>query len=359
MRPRRIAFGTVAALGLVVGSTAMIGCCAFSAPGYQGPRSDHFDGTHFHNEVVQKPHRTGDLIRWITHRHPGPWPEHPDAKPGPPPPRRVDGGRLHVTFVNHATVLVQMDGLNVLTDPIWSERASPVSFAGPKRVRPPGIRFDDLPPIDVVLISHDHYDHLDLPTLERLWKRDHPKILLGLGNDLLLAKHGIDSHALDWWQSVRVSDSVEVTAVPAQHFSGRGLCDRRKTLWEGFVISGPSGNVYFAGDTGFGPHFEEIHERFAPIRLALLPIGAFRPEWFMARVHLSPADAIIAHYELGAGTSVGIHFGTFRLADDGEDEAPGDIRRAVAASAKEGVPLRFWILGFGEGRDVPPVPGGS
>jgi L-ascorbate metabolism protein UlaG (beta-lactamase superfamily) len=156
---------------------------------------------------------------------------------------------------------------------------------------------------------------------------------------------------LDWWQSVEVRDGVRVAAVPAQHFSGRGMFDRDRALWAGFVVSGPAGSAYFAGDTGFGAHFEEIRDRFGPPRLALLPIGAYRPEWFMSRVHTSPTEALRAHRVLGAGTSVGIHFGTFRLADDGQDEAPA----RVEALLREGAAPRprFWVLGFGEARDVP------
>jgi L-ascorbate metabolism protein UlaG (beta-lactamase superfamily) len=262
---------------------------------------------------------------------------------------------MRVTFVNHATALIQAEGLNVLTDPIWSDRCSPVSFAGPKRVIPPGLRYEQLPAIDVVLISHNQYDHLDLPTLRRLAAEHRPRVLVPLGNRRLLDRAGVGgAEELGWWQSVGVGDAVQIAAVPAQHFSGRGLFDRDRALWAGFVLAGPAGPVYFAGDTGFGPHFEEIRNRFGPPRLALLPIGAYRPEWFMSRVHASPDEALRAHRILGAGTSVGIHFGTFRLADDGQDEAPARIETLVSESAEPRP--RFWILGFGEGRDVPAQP---
>jgi L-ascorbate metabolism protein UlaG (beta-lactamase superfamily) len=261
---------------------------------------------------------------------------------------------MRVTFVNHSTVLVQMDGINVLTDPIWSERCSPVSFAGPRRVVAPRLRFDELPPIDVVLVSHNHYDHLDLPTLRRIADERRPRILVPRGNKRTLDRRGVDgAEELDWWQSANVRDGVEVHAVPAQHFSGRGFFDRDRALWAGFVVTGPAGAVYFAGDTGFGPHFGEIRERFGPPRLALLPIGAYRPEWFMSRVHTSPDEALRAHEILDAGVSVGIHFGTFRLADDGQDE-PAE-RIATLLKERQGPEPRFWVLGFGESRDVPRV----
>lgn len=259
---------------------------------------------------------------------------------------------MRVTFVNHATVLLQMDGVNILTDPIWSERCSPVSFAGPKRVVPPGLRFEQLPTIDVVLLSHNHYDHLDVSTLRRLADEHRPRILVPLGNRRVLDRAGVrGAEELDWWQSVEVRDGVRVAAVPAQHFSGRGMFDRDRALWAGFVVSGPAGSAYFAGDTGFGAHFEEIRDRFGPPRLALLPIGAYRPEWFMSRVHTSPDEALRAHRILGAGTSVGIHFGTFRLADDGQDEAPARVEALLCEGAAPRP--RFWVLGFGESRDVP------
>lgn len=316
------------------------------------PAGSHFDGVRFRNEEPSAHASFGGVLRWMVTRKPCPWPRVDDAPSGPPPPERVGRGQLRVTYVNHATVLIQMDGVNVLTDPIWSDRCSPVSWAGPRRVRPPGIRFEDLPPIDLVLVSHDHYDHLDLPTLSRLRDTFGPRVVCGLGNGAFLADNGIGgAEDLDWWGSAAVTPEVTVTAVPAQHFSGRGLINRDRTLWAGFVLTGPAGAVYFAGDTGFGPHFAQIAERFGRVRLALLPIGAYRPEWFMARVHCSPDDALRAHETLSAGTTVGIHFGTFRLADDGRDEAPERVA-ALLAEIPEPRP-RFWVLGFGEGRDVP------
>lgn len=346
--------GTLTALLAVLSLGAIVGCCVFSAPRYRGQASDHFDGERFRNHRPTEHGGFGDVLRWMWTREPGPWLDSTDALPGDPPPRRVGSGELRVTFVNHATVLVQMDGINILTDPIWSERCSPVSWAGPKRVRPPGIRFEDLPPIDVVLVSHNHYDHLDIRTLERLTHEHHPRIFSGLGNGALLEAKGLRvAEDLDWWQNVDIASDVRLTAVPAQHFSSRGLCDRDRTLWVGFVVTGPAGSVYFAGDTGWGPHFEQIRERLGPPRLALLPIGAFRPEWFMSRVHISPDEAVRAHQVLGAGTSVAIHFGTFRLGDDGQDEAPARLE-AVITTANTQRP-RFWVLRFGEGRSVPPL----
>ena len=314
-----------------------------SAPRYSGAVSDHFDGDRFFNHEAGE-HGGGAFLKWTLNRQPGVWPQWIEAAAGAKPAPRVDD--LRVTFINHSTTLIQVDGQNILTDPIWSERTSPVSFAGPKRHRPPGIRFEDLPPIDTVLISHNHYDHLDVPTLLRL-QRDHaPRIVTPLGNAAFLARHGLVAIELDWWRRVG-----NITVVPARHFSSRGISDRNANLWGGFVIHSERGNVYFAGDTGWGNHFEEIGKRCAPIRLALLPIGAYLPLWFMHPVHINPAQAVDAHLALGAATSIPIHFGTFALGDDGEKEPVWDLKEAMS---KRNNP-RIWILDHGEARDIPPI----
>lgn len=339
-------------LAKVVGVTAAAAAVGFAvdrflvaSPPYRGAVTDHFDGRRFRN--LDPAHRIeGSVLKWQLTKTPGPWREWVDDPPGPPPPARVDGGRIRVTWVNHATMLVQFDGVNILTDPIWSDRCSPVSFIGPKRHRPPGIRFEDLPPIDAVLVSHNHYDHLDLPTLRRLGRS---RILTPLGNSALIARAGIFSaRDLDWWQSSPIRDGVQVTVVPAQHFCARSVSDRDRTLWGGFVISGPSGHVYFAGDTGWGSHFEQIAARFQPIRVALLPIGAYLPRWFMKPVHISPEEAVDAHHVLRAETSVAMHYGTFHLGDDGEFQPVEDLRRAVAAKGNP----RFLTVEHGVGVEV-------
>ncbi|HEY0722403.1 MAG TPA: MBL fold metallo-hydrolase, partial [Pyrinomonadaceae bacterium] len=253
-----------------------------------------------------------------------------------------------VTFVNHATVLIQTGGLNILTDPIWSERASPFTWAGPKRHRAPGIRLEDLPPIDVVLISHNHYDHLDMQTLAKLHAKYQPRLITGLGNSALLTAGGINQVVeLDWWQVTKISDALSVTCVPAKHFSGRGLSDADGTLWCGYVMQTPAGNIYFAGDTGMGTHFAEIKQRFQTFRLALLPIGAYLPRWFMHPVHISPSEAVELHRQLQPRVSMAIHFGTFALGDDGELEPVLQLREASNNDSD------VWVLEHGEGRDVP------
>lgn len=327
----------------------------FSAPRYSGPASNHFDSIRFRNESNVGHAKRWDVAKWLVTRRPGPWKRVTDAVPGPPPPARVSGTNLRVTFVGHATTLIQTSGLNILTDPVWSERVSPVSFAGPRRVRPPGIRFGDLPPVDVVLLSHNHYDHIDERTLRNLQAAHGPRFVTPLGNAALLRSFGLgDVIELDWWQRVEVGSGAEAHCVPAQHFSGRGLRDRDATLWGGFVLKGSFGVIYFAGDTGAGKHFASIRDTFGPPRLALLPIGAYRPQWFMKSAHISPAEAVEAHETLGACQSVAIHFGTFPLADDGRDEAPRDLGAALKTADVS--PDDFWILDCGEGREVEQAP---
>jgi L-ascorbate metabolism protein UlaG (beta-lactamase superfamily) len=286
-----------------------------------------------------------DVIKWSFTGDPGEWRDltkDSSASYGPPPPAVVDDGEAVVTFVNHSTFLIQTRELNILTDPIWSDRASPFQWIGPKRMRPPGIRFEDLPEIHVVLISHNHYDHLDLATVKRLDERYRPLFVTPLGVAQFLHQHGI-THTLelDWWQEKKLNEEVTVAGVPAQHFSGRGLTDRDKTLWCGYVLETPGGSIYFAGDTGYDGFFKKIGQRYAPIDLALIPIGAFRPRWFMSPIHVSPEEAVLIHKDVQAVTSVGIHFGTFPMADDGMDEPAQEL---IRAREKYGVPDSNFVV---------------
>jgi L-ascorbate metabolism protein UlaG (beta-lactamase superfamily) len=348
-RRRRIL--VAAGLSGAAGCALVAAGCALSAPRWRGPAGPHFDGKRFRS-IEPLDHGFSHFLRWMTHRERGPWRSFTDTPPGSAPPERVDGGRLRVTFVNHSTVLIQMDGLNILTDPVWSRRVSPFSFVGPRRHRPPGIRFSDLPPIDAVLVSHNHYDHMDIATLSRLARAHHPPVFVGLGNTAFLERHGVPrSRDLDWWESAPLAHGVTLTAVPARHFSSRSPFDRDRTLWCGWVVTGPSGSVYFAGDTGWGSHFQMIRDRFPDLRLALLPIGAYRPRWFMAQAHIDPEEAIRAQEILGAKTAVAIHFGTFAQADDGELE-PVEALKAALARHPDPKP-RFLALDNGEALEAP------
>jgi L-ascorbate metabolism protein UlaG (beta-lactamase superfamily) len=281
----------------------------------------HFDGRRFYNPDARQARGFLDVLRWKLSGRPEPSPEFISDVEQSTPPRCVESSELQITLVNHSTVLIQQRGSNILTDPIWSERASPVSWLGPKRRRKPGVRMDDLPGIDAVLISHNHYDHLDLRTLRQLAAPGHSTFIVAARGARLLRSEKIEPvYELDWGESLTLS-GFTVHCVPALHFSARGIIDRNKTLWCGYAIESPERLVYFAGDTGFGSHFAQIREKFGSPQLALLPIGAYEPRWFMSPVHMAPEEAVRAHEILGAKTSIAIHHGTFQLADDGIDTA--------------------------------------
>jgi L-ascorbate metabolism protein UlaG (beta-lactamase superfamily) len=299
----------------------------FSAPSYTGPVTDHFDGKKFKNPGGIESKGFKDLWKWMRTREKGIWEERAGLPYGPAPARKVEGDSLAVTFVNHSTFLIQTMGLNILTDPVWSERASPVPFAGPKRMRPPGIRFEDLPEIDIVLLTHNHYDHLDIKTMKELWRKYQPTVYCPLGVGKYLQRKGIeDVVEMDWWEDAIFGEQVKILCTPAQHFSGRGMFDRDRTLWSGFALMTERGSIYYSGDTGYGDFFGDIAEAISPIRLSFLPIGAYKPEWFMSPIHTSPADALRIHVEIGSPVSIAMHFGTFPLADDSQGEPEREVR---------------------------------
>ncbi len=241
------------------------------------------------------------------------------------PPAEINGAALRVSSVGHVTFLIQSQNINLLTDPVWSDRASPFRWIGPKRVHAPGIRFEDLPPIHIVLLSHNHYDHLDLPTLKKLWERDKPRIIAPLGNDAIIyafdPKIGVEVY--DWGDTLNVSPHMDIHLEPMHHWSARGIFDRNKALWAAFVIATQGGNIYFVGDSGYGQgdYFRQALQKYHHFRLALLPIGAFKPEWFMSYSHMSPFEAIKAFRDLEQPYSIPMHYSVFPLADDGYDEA--------------------------------------
>ena len=300
----------------------------------------------FHNASGRPPHGLMAALRWFMTRSRGPWPTHVEDVPVAPPEARVDDGAIRATIIGHATVLVQVGGLNVLTDPVMSMRIGPTSWIGPKRVRAPAVPFDLIPKIDVVLLSHDHYDHLDRPTLRQLAERDNPLVLTGLRVGRKVPSRNVVE--LDWWQSHALRDGVSATYVPAEHFSGRGLFDRDRSLWGGFVLQTPHGQVYFAGDTAMGTHFQAIRERFGPMTLSLLPIGAYAPRWFMERVHIDPDEALRASLTLESQTSLAIHFATFNLADDAYDAPTHALARAVQHLQGAPAGSDFRVVPFGE-----------
>ena len=295
---------------------------------YAGPVSDHFDGTHFFDPDGAPPKKLAEVLRWQfgggRERHK--WPDWVPSPYSDMPPARVEGSKVRFSFVGHASWLIQTGGLNILVDPVWSERASPFSFAGPKRHNDPGIAFEALPKIDVVLVSHGHYDHLDTATLSRLAAKFSPRVITPLGNDSVMraADGAIHADAFDWQDRVDLGNGVAVTLVPTRHWSARGLFDRNKTLWASFVLETPAGKVYIVCDSGYGTgvHFRRVREMHGPLRAAILPIGAYEPRWFMKDQHMNPEDAVKALADCGAEVALAHHHGTFQLTDEAID-APG------------------------------------
>lgn len=327
---------------------------------YSGPPSDHFDGQRFFNPGDIQPRGFGDFLHWQLTKQATPWPVTYPSPYQDVPPSRVNSNAPRISLVGHATILIQISGYNILTDPVWSERASPVTFAGPRRHNPPGIMFDQLPRIDVVLISHNHYDHLDLSTIERLWDRDQPRIIAPLGNNTVIQTHSpsIPVITMDWGDRLEIGPKLTVFAEPAHHWSARATNDRNHALWAAFVVRAAGRSIYFAGDTGFGGgrHFQKAATRHPNLDVALLPIGAYEPRWFMGSNHMNPLDAVRAFRILRARTALGYHWGTFKLTDEGVDQAAHDLtgaREADKIPAKQFIAMRpgqVWMTERSEGQ---------
>jgi N-acyl-phosphatidylethanolamine-hydrolysing phospholipase D len=317
---------------------------------YQGAISDHFDGKKFFNsDKTYKKKSIGMTFKWLFTRDHKAWPaaikNNSQAIITPVDQPNI----IRVTFVNHATVLLQTKQVNILTDPFWSERASPFSWAGPKRIREPGIAFFNLPRIDVILISHNHYDHLDIPTLIKLNEKFHPVFLVPLGNKALLNYYGIQNVIeMDWWQQYQIKNA-NITFLPARHWSARWLNDKFHTLWGSYGIEVANKKIYFAGDTGYGEHFIDIKNKWGKPTIALLPIGAYQPEWFMHENHLNPEEAVKAHLDLGVEHSIAIHFNTLQLSDERLGQPEEDLQKALTSNQLSN--KEFFILKEGEGRD--------
>jgi L-ascorbate metabolism protein UlaG (beta-lactamase superfamily) len=345
------------ALGLTLGALVILLCLAIVlTPAfldriyYRGPVSAHFDGEHFANpdndeDTIRLPagsSRAGFFWRYLTGNDGRPaWPDHV-AVQQTKPAARVMGDTMVATWIGHATVLVQTNGLNILTDPIYAEKAGPLGF-GPQRVAAPGVKFEDLPKIDLVIVSHDHYDHMDLATLKKLWERDQPTIITSLGNETLIRSTGAKATAADWGQEIRIPSACDRTRAVASnlpiacdgpvsvvvtrnhHWGSRWFTDRNRALWSSFVIKLPGGNIFFAGDTGFGDGQWPVEAaKLGPIRLALIPIGAFRFQdgQMQAGSHIGPIQAAEVYARLGASHAIPIHWGTFRLSWEAYDTPP-------------------------------------
>ena len=327
---------------------------------YRAPVSGHFDGQRFFNpdgeDTLRPPAGTSRgnfLLRYATGSDGRPaWPDKVALTPGKPP-ARVEGERMLVTWIGHASVLVQTAGLNILTDPVWSDTAGPLGF-GPRRVAEPGVRFEDLPRIDLVIVSHNHYDHMDLATLKRLWDRDRPLIVTSLGNDAIVRSTGAEALGRDWGARVPLKNGAELIVTRNHHWDSRWFSDRNRALWSSFVIKLPRGNIFFAGDTGLGDgKWPAEAAAYGPVRLALIPIGAFRfePGQMAAGSHIGPIDAEKVFAGLGAARAIGIHWGAFRLSYEAWD-TPTKLLREVMRCAGY-APGLFGTVAIGRTYEVP------
>lgn len=323
---------------------------------YRGPVSDHFDGRRFFMADRPFPHGASAILRKLREPFPARWTV--PAKPPlfDTPPREVSGDLLRLSFVGHATMLIQTEGLNILTDPWWSQRASPFSWLGPRRVVPPGVAFESLPPIEIVLISHSHYDHMDVPTIRRLVDEHDPVFIVPLGNDALIRRIHPDARtmALDWGEAAQIRPDVTIGAEPMHHWTARTPFDRNTSLWAAFVLSTPSGRTLFVGDSGYGDgvYFHPLRKRFGRFRLAILPIGAYEPRWMMAYSHMDPREAVQAFEDIGAVHAVAHHFGTIQLTDEAIDAPAAGLAEALAEKGID--PERFRALRPGAAWFVPP-----
>jgi L-ascorbate metabolism protein UlaG (beta-lactamase superfamily) len=301
--------------------------------GVHGP--ENFDGSRFFLEGHRARAGFSDILKWQMAGGRARWPSRVANVRHPRPPHRVAGDELLATWIGQSTVLLQTAGLNILTDPFFSERASPLAFAGPRRVRPPGVAIADLPPIDLVLVSHNHYDHMDLPSLRAISRACNPPVVTPLGNAAYLRKVMASAHIteLNWGDTCHVG-AARVTLTPALHWSKRGLADANKALWGAFAITAGASLIYFAGDTGFGEGvtFHKLRQDFGPPRLALLPIGAYEPRWFMKHQHMNPEEAVRAHLALQSRASLAIHHSTIQLTDEAIDAPVQALAAAVAAA---------------------------
>jgi N-acyl-phosphatidylethanolamine-hydrolysing phospholipase D len=307
----------------------------------------------FRNVYTSEENSFWDFLKWQWQRRfkkiPGPESYHFEMAKNNPAFLHSDKDHPSLTWIGHATVLLQLNGKNILTDPLFSQRSSPVQWAGPKRVVPPGVSMENLPQIHMVLISHDHYDALDEPSIMELFKRpggEDTVFFVPLGLQKWFNKRGITRvFEMDWWDNTRI-DNFSVTAVPVQHWSKRGIISARQTLWAGWVIEVADFRFFFAGDSGYCPHFKEIGEKFDKIDLAAIPIGAYEPRWFMAKYHVSPEESVKVHQDINSLKSVGIHWGTFILTDEPLDEPPKRLDQAVKKAGLE--PDAFIVLKHGE-----------
>jgi L-ascorbate metabolism protein UlaG (beta-lactamase superfamily) len=307
----------------------------------------HHQGSRFCNAIGPAGRDWKHYLRWAALRRRRRWPKWIESTHEPQLPGNLAVDAAAATFIGHSSFLLQIGGKNLLTDPVYSERVGPFNLCGPRRVRAPGVSFEKLPPIHGVLLSHNHYDHMDLATLHRLQRAFDPWIVTSLGTGRLLRREGFRKVTeLDWWEQYQVDGQLGLTFTPAQHFSSRHFFDRDRALWGGFIIQAGARRIYFAGDSGYGEHFKEIGSRLQPIELALVPIGGYQPRWFMQAAHIGPEEAVQVHLDVQSRLSVAMHFGTFQLTDEGIDEPITELRAAL--QHRSVTPDKFLVPEFGQ-----------
>ncbi|MCF3651169.1 MBL fold metallo-hydrolase [Synoicihabitans lomoniglobus] len=322
----------------LAGGVGALGTVSISrmTSGQPFPISDHCDGRQFFNPRSHTNRSWLDVLRWKLNSKARPWPDTVAMDPPPPLPAAPRDGTLTATWINHATVLLQTRHGTILIDPVFSERASPFQWAGPKRVHPPGIAWDALPPIDIILLSHDHYDHCDGPTLRRFAGSERPPLVIcPLGNGSLLQRFEFAPDRiveLDWWEAHEVMSGLHVRATPARHWSNRISGQRNHRLWSGFFVHAGGRTAYYTGDTAWDDHmFAAVRDQCGSPDLGIIPIGAYEPRWFMSAQHCNPTEAVRIHQTVGAGRSIGVHWGTFQLTDEGRDDPVNGLAAARGA----------------------------
>jgi L-ascorbate metabolism protein UlaG (beta-lactamase superfamily) len=340
-----------ALLSLLLSSLLMLsGCTNY----YQGPPSHHFDGKRFFMPNTPLPDKNlFDVMQWRLTSKRAEWPKSVPLTTQDRPPLRVTTNKMRISYIGHASFLVQTGNLNLLLDPVWSDRASPVSFAGPKRVTPPGMAMADLPPIDIVYISHNHYDHLDEKTLITLHENFKPRFITPLGNDHILKRFlpaDAKIEAYDWGDVVTLPYNTTLTLAPMRHWSARGLFDRNKALWASAILKTPTRSLIFISDTGYGDGriFKDIFAEHGAVDVAIIPIGAYEPRWFMKDAHVNPAEAVRIMEDLHAKKAIAHHFGSFQLTDEPHDQPVLDLKAALAQ--KPHLQNHFDVLAVGEAK---------
>jgi L-ascorbate metabolism protein UlaG (beta-lactamase superfamily) len=288
--------------------------------------TNNFDGKKFYNlNRTKQGQNFKALLKWLFTRNKSIWPKYVPNEYSDIPPDFINDGTIRISFIGHATFLIQTDGLNIITDPVFSDRAAFAKFFGPKRVAKPGIDIESLPKIDMVLVSHNHYDHLDIKSLKYLAKKDNPLMILPIGNEKIMAKISDNTKFLSWGEPYK-----NICFEPSQHWSSRTPFDRNKSLWGSFIIKAKAGNICFIGDTGYDEAlFKKIGSKYSGMKISIIPIGSYEPRWFMKDIHVNPEEAVKIHVDLNTKLSIASHFATFQLSDESYEKPVEDLKKAL------------------------------